>query len=35
MAPLEKLLRDILPSEIKIIDGVRYGIHFLVALASA
>ena len=34
MAPLEKLLKDILPSEIKIIDGVRYGIHFLVALAS-
>lgn len=35
MAPLEKLLRDILPSEIKIIDGVRYGIQFLAALALA
>jgi Asp/Glu/hydantoin racemase len=34
MAPLEKLLRDTLPSEIKIIDGVRYGIQFLVALTS-
>jgi Asp/Glu/hydantoin racemase len=34
MAPLEKLLNDILPNEIKIIDGVRYGIHFLAALAS-
>lgn len=35
MAPLEKMLRDILPRKIMIIDGVRYGIHFLVALASA
>lgn len=34
MAPLEKLLKDILPSDIKIIDGVRCGIHFLAALAS-
>jgi allantoin racemase len=34
MAPLENILNNTLPREIKIIDGVRYGIHFLAALAS-
>lgn len=34
MAPLEKLLKDILPSEIKAVDGVRYGIHLLAAITS-
>lgn len=34
MAPLEILLRDTLPGDIKTVDGVRYGIHLLAALAS-
>lgn len=35
MAPLERMLKRILPREIAIIDGVRYGIHFLAAMIRA